>query len=380
MRRRLARASVCTHVNDVKLDLLGMTRDEALAAARERRTRGAGLAAAIHKIAHREGRLDPELAGASPRSTESWREHFSVGSASIVRTIEERDATRGSPTTKAVLRAVDGSEYETVRIPIGDHKESQCVSSQVGCAMGCRFCETALLGKRRDLDAAEIVGQIVVARSELGWRPRTVVFQGMGEPLDALSAVRTAIAALCDRNGLAFAQDRITICTAGHADGIRRLGEPGQRRVNLSVSLNVADDARRRALMPIARRFSLADLQDALIAIRPRRNWQLGIHVCLMPGINDSRDDARDVAAFCRPLGRVMVHVIPYNPGSRPVARAPSATEIARFVGWLRDEGLPVRRRITKGRSVMAACGQLGRSLPALAGGEGFPGQDSNLN
>ena len=150
--------------------------------------------------------------------------------------------------------------------------------------------------------------------------------------------------------------------------------------MNLSLSLNVADDARRKALMPIAKRFTLADLQDALIAIRPRRNWQLGIHVCLMPGINDSRDDARAIAAFCRPLGRVMVHVIPYNPGSRPLTRAPSETEIARFVGWLRDEDLPVRRRITKGRSVMAACGQLGRSPPASAGAMGFPGQDSNLN
>jgi 23S rRNA (adenine2503-C2)-methyltransferase len=132
------------------------------------------------------------------------------------------------------------------------------------------------------------------------------------------------------------------------------------RRLNLSVSLNAVDDRLRNELMPINRRTDLRALQRALIEYRPRRNFALGVNYCLLPGLNDSRDDIRGIAEFCAPLGRVLVNVIPYNPGSIPIARAPEANEVGRFIGWLREEGLPVRQRITKGRNVMAACGQLG--------------------
>ena len=123
-------------------------------------------------------------------------------------------------------------------------------------------------------------------------------------------------------------------------------------------------------------------MQDVLRRMRPRRNWQLGIHWCLMPGINDRAADAAAIAAFCAPLGRVMVHLIPYNPGSVPLTRAPTEDEVVRFVGRLREHGLPVRRRITKGRSVMAACGQLGdrglrRRMAAVAGGKGQSASDA---
>jgi 23S rRNA (adenine2503-C2)-methyltransferase len=104
----------------------------------------------------------------------------------------------------------------------------------------------------------------------------------------------------------------------------------------------------------------LAELQAALQSYRPRANFALGVNYCLMPGKNDAPEHAREVAEFCRPLGRIMVNVIPYNPGSVPLTRAPSEAEIESFIAQLRDAGLPVRRRITKGRSVMAACGQLG--------------------
>ena len=113
--------------------------------------------------------------------------------------------------------------------------------------------------------------------------------------------------------------------------------------------------------MPVGRKTPLAELQSALIDYRPRRNFALGVNYCLLPGHQRSRASTRaGIARFCAPLERVMVNVIPYNPGSAPLTRAPSEDEIDRFIGLLRDEGLPVRRRITKGRSVMAACGQLG--------------------
>jgi 23S rRNA (adenine2503-C2)-methyltransferase len=112
--------------------------------------------------------------------------------------------------------------------------------------------------------------------------------------------------------------------------------------------------------MPVNRRTPLAELQRILAAYPQRRNFTLGVNYCLLPTINDRREDAAAIADFCRPLGRALVNLIPYNPGSAPVTHAPSEDEITRFIGWLRDEGLPVRRRLTKGRGIMAACGQLG--------------------
>jgi 23S rRNA (adenine2503-C2)-methyltransferase len=159
---------------------------------------------------------------------------------------------------------------------------------------------------------------------------------------------------------MAMSQERITVCTVGRVDGIRRLFAAGFKRLNLSVSLNAPTDELRQTLMPIARKTSLRELQQALLEYRPRRNFALGVNYCLLPGINDAREHAAGVARFCAPFPRVMVNVIPYNPGSVPLTRAPNEEEIDRFMDWLRTDGVPVRRRITKGRSVMAACGQLG--------------------
>jgi 23S rRNA (adenine2503-C2)-methyltransferase len=243
---------------------------------------------------------------------------------------------------------------------MGRDKATLCISSQVGCKMGCTFCETGRMGLLRNLTAAEIVGQLLCARHVLGFAYENVVFMGMGEALDNREAVLQALRVMTDGAGFAMGQEHITVCTVGNVPGIEALSRAGMKRLNLSVSLNAARDELRSQLMPVNRRTPLAELQRALAAYRPRANFALGVNYCLLPGLNDGRDDARDVARFCAPLGRVMVNVIPYNPGSAPIASAPTEEVIDRFIGWLREEGLPVRRRITKGRSVMAACGQLG--------------------
>ena len=183
---------------------------------------------------------------------------------------------------------------------------------------------------------------------------------GMGEALDNARNVIQAIRVLNDEAGLAIGQERLTVCTVGHVEGIRRLQSEGLKRLNLSISLNAANDSLRSEIMPINRRSDLSDLQQVLASYRPRRNFALGVNYCLLPGINDTDEDARAIAKFCEPLGRVLVNLIPYNPGTRPLTRAPEEHEVEQFIGWLRAEGLAVRERVTKGRSVMAACGQLG--------------------
>jgi 23S rRNA (adenine2503-C2)-methyltransferase len=355
-----------------RLPLHGLTGTEAVEAARRLLPRGAGKARPVYRMAVREGRFDPGATGLGPQAIEAWRAAFDFELAEVARLVEEE--TPEGATRKAVLRTADGLEHECVSIPMGHDRFTLCVSSQVGCKMGCRFCETGRMGLLRHLTADEIVGQVLVAQHRLGWPIRNVVFMGMGEALDNFEGLAQALRVLTDPGGMAMAQERLTVCTVGHVEGIRRLADLGFKRLNLSVSLNAVRDDLRRDLMPIGRRHPLGELQEALRAYRPRRNFALGVNYCLMPGINDTRDDARGIAGFCRPLERTLVNLIPYNPGTCALTRAPTEDEVVRFVGWLRDEGLAVRRRVTKGRKVMAACGQLGnvalrrsRTRPAAA-------------
>ena len=336
----------------------GLTNAELVERARELLPRGHGFARRIHRQVMLQGRFDPEGLGLGPKSCDAWRSEFSFELPEVV-SVESDEGDHGA-TSKMVLRLRDGLEAESVRIPMGRGRYTLCVSSQVGCKMGCAFCETGRMGLLRDLAADEIIAQLLVARHRLGWSIRNIVFMGMGEALDNTKNVLQALRVLNDEAGLAIGQERLTVCTVGHVEGIRLLDRQGLKRLNLSISLNAANDDLRSELMPINRRTDLAQLQQVLSAYRPRRNFTLGVNYCLLPGINDTEADARLVAEFCKPLGRVLVNLIPYNPGSMPLTCAPEEAQIERFIGWLRGEGLPVRERVTKGRSVMAACGQLG--------------------
>ncbi len=339
------------------LDLLATPAAALLRAAQARfgAEKGAHVANRLHRDATTRARFEPERHGLGTRAASTWRE---LAALALPRTTAtESEATPTGAVEKRELRFRDGRAVESVHLPMGRGRSSLCVSTQVGCARGCTFCETGLFGLDRNLTPGEIVAQVTVAAAA-DRRPDNLVFMGMGEPLDNVDHLLTAMRVLTDPVGLGYARDRLTVCTVGHVPGLRRLRELGWRRLGLALSLNAADDALRRELMPNTR-WSLAAIQAALVDYRQRKNLALGIHWCLLPGINDSPADARAIARFCEPLGRVLVHVIPYNPGSRPIARAPEEAEVQRFVALLRAAGLPVRRRLTKGRSVMAACGQL---------------------
>ena len=346
-----------------RIDIFGLTSDSFSEAARFVLPKGHGITPQLYPLVMREGRFDPEAITIAEESKIIWRQHFKADLLEIVRVVEE-DGEFGT-TAKAILITHDGYEVECVRIPMrhgedGEADYTLCLSSQVGCKMGCTFCETGRMGLIRHLTAAEIVSQVVTVQAKLGWSIRNIVFMGMGEALDNADNVIQALKALVDQRGLHFSQERLTICTAGHAEGLGKLKALGWKRMNLSISLNAANDEARSRVMPVNRKTPLAELQRILAAYPQRRNFILGVNYCLMPGMNDARQDAADVAAFCKPLGRVLVNLIPYNPGNAPLTRAPEEEEIVRFIEWLREEGLPVRRRITKGRSIMAACGQLG--------------------
>ena len=348
-----------------RANILGLTSDELAEAARFALPVGHGIAHALYPRVLREGRFAIDDFPISTATAAVWRERFHAPLLEVVRHVDEM--TDAGTTAKAVFRTRDGYEIEAVRIPMhvdddGRMEHTICISSQVGCKMGCTFCETGRMGLLRNLDAGEIVAQVVTARAVLGWEPKNIVFMGMGEALDNADHVIQALKVLTDKRGLHYGQERITVCTSGHAEGIARLAALGWKRLNLSISLNGGTDEVRSRIMPVNRRTPLAELQRILAAYPQRRNFTLGVNYCLLPGLNDSRADAEHVARFCAGLGRVLLNLIPYNPGNLPLTRAPSEEETVAFIAWLREEGLPVRRRITKGRTIMAACGQLGNA------------------
>jgi 23S rRNA (adenine2503-C2)-methyltransferase len=339
-----------------------MTSPELLEAASRLLPSGAGVAGKLYARAFATGRLEPEAVGVSAASARAWREAFAVGLLEV-RSVAREEGDLGV-TVKVVLATKDGELVECVRVPVptasGAVRSTICISSQIGCRMGCSFCESGRRGLVRNLRAAEIVAQVVTARSVLGWECRNVVFMGMGEPLDNFDSVAGALGVLADNRGLRYSWERITVCTSGDAAGIARLRELGLKRLNLSISLNAADDDTRSALMPVNRLTDLSTLAVALAAYPQRRGFVLGVNYCLLPGINDTRGHARGVAEYCRRLGRTQLNLIPYNPGTTAIARAPAAEETERFRAWLTEAGVDTKVRAARGSSIMAGCGQLG--------------------
>ena len=278
-------------------------------------------------------------------------------------------------TLKFTMELGDGLETESVVIPMrhrdGSVTRTLCVSSQVGCAMGCRFCETAQMGLMRSLSPAEIVAQLHAARFAVanpwtggnGFEIKNIVFMGMGEPMDNVESVLAAIRVLTDRNAHAIAPVHVTVSTVGRTDGIRRYGEfmqqPGFHRLNLAVSLNAPNDRIRSEIMPITRAEPIALLMQELLAFPKRPNAAICMEYVLIPGVNDAPEHCDEVCALLKPL-RCSLNIIPYNPRRASPWPAPTEESVQAFVRRAIDNGQFCKRRGTKGRSAMAACGQLG--------------------
>ena len=338
------------------------------------------------------------IKGAEPLAIERYRRLFRDGvldqaHASVtlpdVKRVHESESSEGivrkfvlplGPVRAGVYDRADPAfppETESVIIPMIGKKRVQthtlCVSSQVGCAMGCGFCQTAQMGLLRNLTAREIVMQWFVARHVLGCDTiRNIVFMGMGEPMDNLDAVIEAIAVLTDHNGVGLPMSKVTISTVGRVDGIEKLArkvhDPGWHRLNLAISLNAPNDTVRETIMPINRRFAMRELRLALEAWPIYGAAKLCIEYVLIPGVNDSREHARELGDYV--LGRGpyaghpklpgLVNVIPYNPRENSPWGAPEEPSVDAFLGWVLEEGVYAKRRRTKGRDTMAACAQLG--------------------
>lgn len=256
------------------------------------------------------------------------------------------------------------ASVEAVFMP-SDGRQTICISTQAGCAVDCQFCLTAQLGLIRNLTAGEILGQVLVALNEASPKgavsadavQTNIVLMGQGEPLLNFDAVMEALRILLDPEGGGVSPKHVTLSTSGIVPGIERLALE-KIRPKLAISLNASTDEQREALMPINRKYPLGALLEACQNY-PLRSWEhLTIEYVMLGGLNDSVDDARRVVRLLGKLKSVKVNLIPWNPGELPY-RESSPEAIAVFRQILTDRGVPTFVRYSRGRDVMAACGQL---------------------
>ena len=272
-------------------------------------------------------------------------------------------------TIKFSQRTADGHEFESVIVPMGEPGNAWrtlCVSSQVGCARACTFCQTGRMGLIRNLTVDEIVGQADAARQKFGVSIRNVVFMGMGEPMDNLDNVVAAIRQFHEDRRNQIARRRITVSTAGRCDGIRRLGQLGWKRMGLAVSLNAPNDDIRSQIMPINKSDPMDKLRAAIADYPIRAGGHVLIEYVLIAGLNDRPDHARQLAEYLRGLP-TCVNLIPYNPCDGIDYRTPGAEVVDEFQQILMAAGQLAFRRNTKGRNALGACGQLGHPPPQVA-------------
>ncbi|HWL95520.1 MAG TPA: 23S rRNA (adenine(2503)-C(2))-methyltransferase RlmN [Phycisphaerae bacterium] len=275
-------------------------------------------------------------------------------------------------TIKFALRTDDGHEIESVIIPMGAREntwQSLCVSSQVGCARACTFCQTGRMGLLRNLTVEEITAQAAAAREHFGADVRNIVFMGMGEPMDNLDNVIRAIELFHGDRAHPVARRRITVSTVGKCTGIRRLAALGWRRLGLAVSLNAPNDEIRSSIMPINRTEPMAMLREAIAAYPVRAGGHVLIEYVLLREINDAPEHAMQLADYLRGLS-TCVNLIPWNPIEQSEYRTPDDSVIDGFQQILMDAGQLAFRRNTKGRTAMGACGQLGRIVHDLHSAE----------
>jgi 23S rRNA (adenine2503-C2)-methyltransferase len=265
---------------------------------------------------------------------------------------------RDGHTVKFLLKMFDGLETESVLIPM-QSGVTLCISSQVGCKMGCTFCETGRMGLLRSLSVAEIIAQVFVARFVMHSPVRNIVFMGMGEPFDNYENVMQAIRILTDPGGFAMGPSRLTVSTSGCVDEIYRFMREADPAVNLAVSINAPTEELRTKIMPVNRRWSLAELKKALVeyCAHPRR--EILIEYVLLKDLNDSLECADQLAELLQGM-RVRVNLIPYNAQRKTRFEPPEESVQKAFAERLIEKGYQVLLRHHKGRGIMAACGQLG--------------------
>jgi len=309
---------------------------------------------------HRPGVFDFSQLGVSREVTALLADHATMSSLAPAKVERSVDSTE-----KFAFRLADGAMIESVLIP-ENGRHTLCISSQAGCAMGCRFCLTGGLGFVRNLRPAEIVGQVLAVMSHMlasglvRATPRellnNLVFMGMGEPLANYDNLLAALVILMDDHGLGFSQRRITVSTCGIVPRMDDLGR--DIRVNLAVSLHAADDAVRSRLMPVNKTYGLAELLAACRRYPLGKKKVILFEYIMLKGINDSLADASLLAEKLQGIPS-RINLLPYNGSGETEFACPDGAQTLAFQKVLREAGFNTFIRQSRGADISAACGQL---------------------
>ncbi len=346
------------------MNLLGLTYSQLVSVFRERYGRGEFHAAALYRGfygSNCHAPYDIKAFSGSDLIRGQLRSDLDISRPAIVAQSSEEGVT------KLVFRLMDGHNIETVVIPMANHA-TVCISCQVGCRMGCRFCQTGQMGWIRNLSAEEIVSQVYTVKVVMGFDIRNVVFMGMGEPLDNFDPVVQAVRVLEDQRGLNIAKRRITVSTVGLPHQIERLAGLQWPQLKLALSLNAPNDTLRSELMPINRKFPLGQLMRVLQRYPLARGNAIFMEYVLIKGVNDLKEHACQLREIIGDLP-VKLNLIPYNPRHQSPFQGPAKDDVERFHRDLIDQKIFVRLRNSKGLGIMAACGQLGDSSKLRAQG-----------
>lgn len=280
-------------------------------------------------------------------------EHFVIALPRI-----SKKTVSGDGAIKYLFELDDNSVVESVWMPSKDRR-TLCVSTQVGCRLACAFCLTGKMGLKRNLTAAEILGQFLAINEDLAEPDRitNVVLMGMGEPLDNYEAVVDAVRLMVSPEALRLSNRKVTLSTAGQVDRIKRF-QTENLHISLAISLNASDDETRDRIMPINKKYPIKTLLDCLKAYPLKPNRRFTFEYVLLEGINDSDEDARRLAKLLHGL-RVKVNLIPFNGFSSSEYRPPSEERMLAFQDYLISKNYSVFIRRSRGSDILGACGQL---------------------
>lgn len=263
-------------------------------------------------------------------------------------------------TIKLQISLFDDNAVETVLLTDKDGRKTACVSCQAGCAMKCAFCMTGTLGLSRNLEAGEIVEQFLYLE-EIAGKLDNIVFMGMGEPMQNLSAIRKAINILCHKDGRALSSKRITLSTCGIIKGIYDLADNGPH-IRLAVSLTTANEDLRTELMPVTSGNPLSELKNAISYYAEKSGKRVTLEAALLKDKNTDKQSAQNLINFAKNID-VNVNLIPWNPVTSLPFSEPSAEEVRSFVNTIEKAGINVTLRTRRGRKIGGACGQLGKAV-----------------
>lgn len=348
---------------DARIDLVGLSREELTAVLVEMGEKPFRTKQLWHWIYH-QGETDfLKMTTLATGLRERLAERCVVGRPSVVTEQNSADGTR-----KWLFGFGDGNQVETVHIP-EDDRGAVCVSTQVGCTMTCRFCHTGTQMLVRNLGAAEIVGQFMAARDSYGeWPTPTdetrhlsnIVLMGMGEPLVNYDAVAKAMKIVMDPEGIAMSKRRVTLSTSGYIPNMKRCAE--ELGIKLAVSFHAPTDAVREQIMPINRKYPIAELMAAMKEyqeIAGQRQY-ITIEYILLKGVNDGLADARELVRLFDASGiGVKFNLIPFNPWPGAPFETPAIKTCQAFAEVLTNAGYAAPIRVPRGRDILAACGQL---------------------